>query len=188
MCAERCGAAWCRSDPLLWDYHDHRWCRPVHDDRELFALLILEGKQAGLSWATVLHREAQIRAACSGLDPEAVARYTESDLGRLMGAPGIIRNRRKLAALVQNARAFLGVQAEAGSFDAYLWGWCGGEPIDHRPRSMADIPAEDGLSRRLSADLRRRGFAFVGPTIVYSYLQAAGLINDHLVGCPCRGG
>ena len=164
-------------------YHDAEWGVPVHDDRTHFEFLVLEGAQAGLSWATVLKRREGYREAFAGFDPQKVARFTPGRVEKLLADPGIIRNRAKVAATVANARAFLAVQDEAGSFDAYIWGFVDGQPKVNRWRRIEQLPATSAESEALSKDLRRRGFRFVGPTIVYAHLQAAGLVNDHLVGC-----
>ena len=164
-------------------YHDQEWGVPTHDDRRLFEFLLLEGAQAGLSWATVLHRREGYRRAFADFDPGAVARFDEAHCARLLTDPGIIRNRLKVASAVSNARAFLEVQSAFGSFDAYLWRFVDGQPIDGRRTSMAEVPASTPLSDTLSRDLRKRGFRFVGSTIVYAYLQAMGLVNDHLLHC-----
>ncbi|MCC5867514.1 MAG: DNA-3-methyladenine glycosylase I [Gammaproteobacteria bacterium] len=164
-------------------YHDDEWGVPTHDDRRLFEFLLLEGAQAGLSWATVLHRREGYRRAFADFDPAAVARFDEAHCARLLTDPGIIRNRLKVASAVSNARAFLEVQSAFGSFDAYLWRFVDGQPIDGRRASMAEVPATTPLSDTLSRDLRKRGFRFVGSTIVYAYLQAMGLVNDHLLHC-----
>ncbi|RPI39009.1 MAG: DNA-3-methyladenine glycosylase I [Methanoregulaceae archaeon] len=164
-------------------YHDEEWGFPVHDDRVLFEFLILEGVQAGLSWQTVLNKRENYRKAFHDFDPEAVARFTGTDIGRLLSDPGIIRNRLKLSAAVQNAQKFLDVQKEFGSFDAYIWQFAGGKPIDHRIRSMGDIPATSPESEAMSRDLKKRGFMFVGPTICYAFMQAVGMVNDHETGC-----
>ena len=184
MVLRRCG--WGDASERMRAYHDTRWGKPDHDDRELFALLVLEGMQAGLSWATVLDKEDAIRAAFDGLDPRVVAAYGPDKVEALMGNAGIIRNRRKIQAAIANARAFLEVRDELGSFDAYLWGFTDGRTIDHHLVSQDDMPAQSELSERVSADLRRRGFKFVGPVIAYSYLQATGVINDHLESCDFR--
>ena len=170
-------------DALLRDYHDREWGVPVHDDRTHFEFLILEGAQAGLSWRTVLARREGYRAAFAGFDPDAVARFGEQDRERLLGDAGIIRNRAKIASAVRNAAAFLEVQAEHGSFDAYVWAFAGGAPRRNAFASLEELPAETEQSRALNRDLRARGFNFVGPTICYAYMQAAGLVNDHVAGC-----
>ena len=164
-------------------YHDIEWGVPVHDDRRHFELLVLEGAQAGLSWLTVLKRRDGYRQAFSGFDPVAVARYSGRKVEALLKDPGIIRHRQKVELAVGNAAALLRVQEEAGSFDAYVWGFVGGARVVNRWRALEQVPASTQLSEELSRDLRRRGFRFVGPTICYSYLQAAGLVLDHLTGC-----
>jgi len=164
-------------------YHDAEWGEPVHDDRKHFEFLILEGAQAGLSWATVLKKREAYRKAFARFEPAWVARFTEKKIVTLLKNPGIIRNRLKVAAAVTNARAFLAVQKEFGSFDAYVWRFVGGKPIRNRRRSMKDIPATSLESDALSADLKRRGFKFVGSTIIYAHMQAVGMVNDHVVDC-----
>ncbi len=156
---------------------------PVHDERVLFEFLILEGAQAGLSWITILKKRENYRTALDGFDPAKIARYTPAKIGRLMKNPGIVRNRLKLESTVSNARAFLKVQQEFGSFDAYLWGFVSGQPVINRPHSMSDVPARTELSDRINKDLLKRGFRFVGSTIIYAYLQAVGVVNDHLMSC-----
>jgi DNA-3-methyladenine glycosylase I len=174
---------WAAGDPLLLAYHDTEWGTPVHDDRTLFELLVLEGAQAGLSWLTVLRKRPYYRAAFAGFDPEAVARFDARRRARLLRDPGLIRNRLKIDATVTNARALLGVREAFGSFDAYVWRFVDGTPIRKTRRTPRDVPAETPESRLLSRDLRGRGFAFVGPTICYAFMQAAGLVDDHLVTC-----
>jgi DNA-3-methyladenine glycosylase I len=164
-------------------YHDTEWGVPVHDDRRHFEFLILEGAQAGLSWKTVLHRREGYRRAFAEFDPERVARFTPATVARLLEDPGIIRNRQKIAAAVGNARAFLAVQEEFGSFDAFIWDFVGGSPVVNRRKVLHDIPARTPRSEALSRELVKRGFRFAGPTIVYSHMQACGLVNDHLVSC-----
>jgi DNA-3-methyladenine glycosylase I len=168
------------------DYHDREWGVPSHDERYLFEMLILEGAQAGLSWATILNRREGYRHAFAKFDPKKVAAFTDRRLELLREDPGIIRNRLKIAGTRINAKAFLRVQAEFGSFATYLWNWVGGVPVVHHPRTMADLHATTELSDRISKDLKGRGFTFVGSTIVYSLLQAAGVVDDHLVGCPSK--
>lgn len=175
--------AWCGTDPLYVAYHDEEWGVPLHDDRRLFELLVLEGAQAGLSWITVLRKREAYRRAFDGFDPHLVAAYTPERQAAILQDPGIVRNRLKVAAAVTNARAFLAVQAGFGSFDAYLWGFAGGRPQVNRWRSTAEVPAVTPAAEALSKDLRRRGFTFVGPTIVYAYMQSAGLVDDHVLGC-----
>jgi DNA-3-methyladenine glycosylase I len=161
-------------DALMTAYHDKEWGTPLHDDRKIFEFLILEGMQAGLSWRTVLDKRESFRRAFRGFDPAKVARFTEKDVARLLADPGIIRNRLKILAAVNNAKRFL---------EKYIWGFVGGRPIRSGLRSFADMPARTPLSDRISADLKARGFKFVGSTIVYSHMQATGMVNDHLVGC-----
>ncbi len=181
---ERCG--WAEGSDLLRRYHDEEWGIPVHDDRLLFELLVLEGAQAGLSWSIVLAKREHYRSAFGGFDPAAVATYDDAKVASLLADPGIVRNRRKVEGAVRNARAFLAVQDELGSFDAYLWRWVDGHPVVHRPRSTDELAATSPLAERLSKDLRARGFTFVGPTIVHAYLQAVGVVDDHVVGCPAK--
>jgi len=177
----RCG--WATSDPLYLAYHDDEWGVPVHDDRHLFEMLILEGAQAGLSWITILKRRDSYRRAFDRFDPKRVARYGEEKVAALLADPGIIRNRAKVAAAIGNAQAFLAVQKEHGSFDAFLWGMMGGKPRRNRPATLKDLPAETAESRALSKELQKRGFRFVGPTICYAYMQAVGVVDDHVQGC-----
>ena len=176
--------SWCGDDPLYVRYHDEEWGVPVHDDRTWFEFLILEGAQAGLSWLTILRRREGYRRAFEGFDVEKVAAFGEDDVERLLRDSSIIRNRAKIGAAVSNARAFLAVQEEFGSFDSYIWEWVGGSPIQNSWRRLEDVPASTPLSERISKDLKRRGFAFVGPTIIYAHMQATGMVNDHLVNCP----
>jgi len=164
-------------------YHDAEWGAPRHDDRVLFEFLILEGAQAGLSWETILRKREAYRAAFAGFDPDAVAAFTDRDVNRLLGDEGIVRNRLKVQSAVANAKAFLAVQEEFGSFDAYVWQFVGGRPIQNRWRETKQVPARTAESDAMSKDLRRRGFNFVGSTICYAYMQAVGMVNDHLVSC-----
>ncbi|HKZ74749.1 MAG TPA: DNA-3-methyladenine glycosylase I [Steroidobacteraceae bacterium] len=164
-------------------YHDEEWGRPVHEDRLLFEMLTLEGAQAGLSWATILKKRASYRRAFARFDPGRVARFDARKRAGLMRDPGIVRNRLKIESTVTNARAFLEVQRELGSFDRYLWSFVGGEPLVNRPRALQDIAARSELSDRISKDLARRGFRFVGSTIIYAFLQAVGVVNDHTRDC-----
>ena len=168
-------------DPLYVRYHDEEWGRPVHDDRRLFEMLILEGAQAGLSWSTILHKRAGYRRAFANFDPRKVARFDARRRAALRRDPRIVRNRLKIDATVTNAQAFLAVQREFGSFDRYLWSFVEGKPLVNRPR--ARVPARTALSDRLSKDLLKRGFRFVGSTIIYAFLQAVGVVNDHARGC-----
>ena len=180
----RCG--WAESSPEMRRYHDEEWGVPSRDDRHLFELLLLEGAQAGLSWSTVLARREGYRKAFDGFDPRRVAAFDEDRLSALVADPGIVRNRLKVASTVTNAHAFLAVQEEQGSFADYLWGWVGGVPVVNFPTDQAEVPPHTELSDRLSKDLKRRGFTFVGSTIVYALLQSAGVVDDHLVGCPAK--
>jgi len=177
---KRCSWA---TTPLMIPYHDDEWGKPAHDEGTLFEFLILEGAQAGLSWETVLRKRDRYRKVFAGFDPQRVARFTQRDVARLMEDPGIIRNRAKIESAIGNARAFLDVESEFGSFDRYLWAYVDGKPLVRRPKSTADVPASSELSDRLSKDLRKRGFRFVGSTICYAYLQAIGVVNDHLASC-----
>ena len=174
---------WAGTDPLVVAYHDEEWGMPVHDDRTLFEFLILEGAQAGLSWSTILRKRDNYRRAFDNFDPAAVAAYGEEKIAALLADPGIVRNRLKVRAAVRNAAAFLKVQEEFGSFDAYVWRFVGGRPIVNQWQSLRELPAETAESRALSKDLQKRGFTFVGPTITYALMQAVGLVNDHLVSC-----
>ncbi|MBZ0277941.1 MAG: DNA-3-methyladenine glycosylase I [Anaerolineae bacterium] len=175
--------AWAGSDPLYVKYHDEEWGVPAHDDRHLFEMLILEGAQAGLSWSTILNKRESYRAAFDGFDPLIVAQYDEAKIAALLANPGIVRNKLKVNAAVLNARAFLAVQAEFGSFDTYIWGFVGGKPIVNHRKTLRDIPAETDESRAMSKALLKRGFKFVGPTICYAYMQAVGMVNDHTLTC-----
>ncbi|XYH99873.1 DNA-3-methyladenine glycosylase I [Sorangium sp. So ce1128] len=178
---ERC--AWVTSDPDYIAYHDEQWGVPLHDDQALFEMLTLEGAQAGLSWLTVLRKRAAYREAFAGFDPARVARFTPARVEKLLANPGIVRNRLKIESTVNNARRFLEVQREHGTFDAYLWGFVGGAPVVNAFRAGAEIPAKTAISDALSKDLLRRGFKFVGSTICYALMQATGMVNDHLVSC-----
>jgi len=174
---------WCGDDPLYVQYHDEEWGVPIHDDVRLLEMLILEGAQAGLSWITVLRKRERYREVLYGFDACKIVRHMPRRIDTLMQDPGIIRNRNKLEATVGNARAFLDVQEEFGSFDAYIWRFVEGAPIVNQRRSLSEIPAETPESGAMSKDLKKRGFAFVGPTICYAYMQACGLVNDHIVSC-----
>jgi DNA-3-methyladenine glycosylase I len=164
-------------------YHDREWGVPLHNDRKIFEFLILEGMQAGLSWKTVLDKRENFRRAFRGFDPARVVRFTERDVRRLLADAGIIRNRLKILAAINNARRFLEVRKEFGTFDRYIWGFVGGKPIRSRLRSFKDMPARTPLSDLISKDLKARGFKFVGSTVVYSHMQATGMVNDHLMAC-----
>ncbi|MDQ3697994.1 MAG: DNA-3-methyladenine glycosylase I [Gemmatimonadota bacterium] len=170
-------------DPLYAAYHDQEWGVPVHDDRVLFEFLILEGAQAGLSWETILRRREHYRQAFAGFDAESVARFTAARVEKLLQNPGLVRNRLKIAGAVKNAQAFLRVQNEFGTFDAYAWSFVGGTARQSARTSMRNVPAQTPESETLSKDLRKRGFTFVGPTIMYAWMQAVGLVNDHHTGC-----
>jgi DNA-3-methyladenine glycosylase I len=175
--------AWAGNDPLYVAYHDREWGVPLHDDRKLFELLTLEGAQAGLAWITILRKREGYRAAFDGFDPERVARYGKRKIESLLRDPGIVRNRAKVLGTVQNARALARLCDEVGSFDRHLWSFVGGRPLQNRRVSMKEVPAETEESRAMSKDLKKRGFTFVGPTICYAFMQAAGLVNDHVATC-----
>jgi DNA-3-methyladenine glycosylase I len=175
--------AWATTEPAI-TYHDEEWGVPVHDDRVLFEFLILEGAQAGLSWNTILKKRQNYRNAFDGFRPEKIALYGKRDVQRLLGNDGIVRNRLKIAAAIENAKRFREVRKEFGSFDAYLWGFVGGKPIQNCWRSLAKVPARTVESDAMSRDLLRRGFKFVGSTICYAFMQATGMVNDHLLTCP----
>jgi len=174
---------WAGSDPLYVAYHDEEWGVPLHDDHALFELLVLEGAQAGLSWITILRKRERYREVFDRFDPERIARYDRRKVTALLKDAGIVRNRAKVEGTVRNARAFLKLVKEAGSFDRHLWSFVGGQPRVNRFRSIGQVPPETDESRAMSKDLRQLGFTFVGPTISYAFMQAAGMVNDHLVGC-----
>lgn len=174
---------WCGTDPLYVAYHDEEWGVPVHDDRKHFEFLVLESAQAGLSWLTVLRKRENYRALYDGFDPAKVAAYGEDKVLELLGNPGIIRNRKKIEASISNARCFLEVQREYGSFDRYIWHFTEGTPLTNAWRQLSDLPAKTALSDAVAKDLKARGFKFLGTTIIYAHLQAIGIINDHLVDC-----
>lgn len=178
----RCGWVM-KGNALYFDYHDREWGVPVHDDRRHFEFLILEGAQAGLSWSTILNKREGYRRAFADFDPERVARFTAAQIRRALRDPGIVRNRLKVQSAVTNARAFLAVRKEFGSFDAYVWRFVGGKPIQRRRRRMKDVPAITRESDALSKDLLKRGFKFVGSTVIYAHMQAVGMVNDHAVSC-----
>lgn len=183
MSDTRCRCQWAGTEPLYVEYHDTEWGVPVTDDDKLFEFLILEGAQAGLSWITILRRRENYRRALHGFDARRIARYTDADQNRLMADAGIIRNRLKVASVVDNARAFLEVQAEFGSFADYMWRFVDGKPINNKWKSMSQVPATTPISDALSKDLKRRGFRFVGSTICYAHMQAVGMVNDHVAEC-----
>jgi DNA-3-methyladenine glycosylase I len=178
---------WARTPDAI-EYHDAEWGRPLHDDRGLFEFLTLEGAQAGLSWETILRKRGAYRTAFLEFDPGRVARMNARDVEKLMRDPGIVRNRLKIDSTLQNARAFLEAQREFGSFDRFIWEFVGGKPIVNAWRRSSQIPASTPISEKMSKELRKRGFRFVGPTICYAFMQAVGMVNDHLVGCAFRGG
>jgi DNA-3-methyladenine glycosylase I len=177
---------WCGNDPLYVQYHDQEWGRPVFDDPTLFEFLILEGFQAGLSWITILRKRENFRKAFDNFDFDRIARYDENDFNSLMQNEGIIRNRLKIRAAVTNAQAFLRVRQEFGSFSKYIWGFVEGKPVVNHFKSLEEIPASTPLSDKISKDLKKRGFKFVGSTIVYAHMQATGMVNDHVTGCFIR--
>jgi DNA-3-methyladenine glycosylase I len=174
---------WKTTDPLYIDYHDEEWGVPVHDDRTLFEFLILEGFQAGVSWALILRKRENFRRAFDGFDPVKVSKYTEENVERLMNDPGILRNRLKIRSAVSNAHRFLDIQEEFGSFDKYIWSFVGGKPIKNRFTSFSEMPSKTEISEAMGKDLKKRGFKFVGPVICYSFMQAVGMVNDHLTHC-----
>ena len=174
---------WCGTDPLYVQYHDEEWGVPVYDDQVLFAKLILDGAQAGLSWITILRKRENYYRAFDNFDPARMAAYDEAKLAALLADPGIVRNRLKIRAAVQNAQAYLRIQAEEGGFSDFLWQFVGGRPIQNNWRTLADFPAKTAESEAMSKALRRRGFNFVGPTICYAFMQAVGMVNDHTVDC-----
>jgi DNA-3-methyladenine glycosylase I len=181
MQKRRC--AWAGTDPLYVAYHDTEWGVPVHDDRVLFEFLVLEGAQAGLSWITILRKREAYRRAFDGFDPNKVARYTQRKVGALLKDEGIVRNRLKIESTIKNAKAFLAVQEEFGSFDAYQWRFVDGRPVQNRRRSIKEVPPRTPQSDAFSKDLKQRGFSFVGTTIIYAHMQAVGMVNDHVLDC-----
>lgn len=178
-----CRCPWCGNDPLYREYHDNEWGVPLHDDRRLFEMLTLEGAQAGLSWLTILRKREGYRRAFDGFDPEKVALFGDDDSARLLADPGIVRNRLKIASTITNARAVLEVRARYGSLDRCLWSFVDGAPVRNNWSTMGEVPASTKLSDTLSRELKRLGFRFVGSTICYAFMQATGMVNDHLVGC-----
>ncbi len=174
---------WATSDPLYIEYHDKEWGVPVHDDRLLFEFLILEGAQAGLSWITILRKRENYRKAFDNFEPEKVARYSDKKVEKLLKNEGIIRNKLKINASVQNAKSFLQVQKDFGSFDNYIWQFVGGKPVNNKRKNLKDVPASTLESGLMSKDLKKRGFKFVGSTICYAFMQATGMVNDHIVDC-----
>ena len=174
---------WAGSDPLYMEYHDKEWGVPVHEDRKIFEMLVLEGAQAGLSWLTVLRKRENYRKAFDNFDPRKVAKYERKKFQELLATEGIIRNKLKITSAIQNARAFLKVQKEFGSFDSYIWRFVAGKPIRNSWKSLSELPAQTAESVAMSKDLKRRGFSFVGPSICYAHMQATGMVNDHVVTC-----
>jgi len=185
MTETACRCPWCGDDPLYRAYHDHEWGMPLHDDARLFEMLTLEGAQAGLSWLTILRKREGYRRAFAGFDPRNVAAFTDGDVARLLADPGIVRNRLKIASAITNARTVLEVQSRYGSLDHYLWSFVGGVPIRNCRATMSEIPASSPLSDTMSRELKRLGFRFVGTTICYAFMQATGMVNDHLTDCFC---
>ena len=183
LAADRTRCDWVGDDPLMVAYHDDEWGTPEHDDRRLFELLTLEGAQAGLSWTTILRKREGYRRAFAGFDPQVVARFDDGDVERLLGDPGIVRHRGKVTSTVSNAARVLAVQDDVGSLDTLVWSFVDGTPVVRRPETTADLPSQTDESRALARELQRRGFRFVGPTTVYAFMQAAGLVDDHLVHC-----
>jgi DNA-3-methyladenine glycosylase I len=182
---ERC--AWSGTDPLYIQYHDKEWGVPVHDDRKLFEMLILEGAQAGLSWITILRKRENYRKAFDNFDAKKIARYDRKKVKSLLNNEGIVRNRLKIAATIGNAKAFLEVQKEFGSFDAYVWKFVGGKARRNKPKSLKEVPAKSAESDAMSIDLKKRGFSFIGSTICYAFMQAVGMVDDHAINCFRKG-
>lgn len=180
----RCG--WVGTEKIYEEYHDFEWGVPEYDSRALWEKLILDGFQAGLSWITILKKRESFRAAFEGFDPERIAGYGEADVARLLADPGIVRHRGKIEATIGNARAYLEIQSKQG-FDQFLWGYVNGTPLQPHRKTLADVPAQTPLSQQISKDLKKNGFKFCGPTIVYAFMQAVGMVNDHVVTCPCHG-
>ena len=182
--SEKVQCAWVENVPEFIDYHDNEWGRPVHDDGKLFEMLILEGAQAGLSWITVLKKRDAYRKAFDGFDPHKVALYGDEKIGELMANEGIIRNRLKINSAIINAKLFLNVVENYGSFDKFIWNYVDYTPIVNHPKKLEDIPATTPLSDKISKDLKKMGFKFIGSTIIYAFMQATGMVNEHVVGCP----
>ncbi|MCK5024063.1 MAG: DNA-3-methyladenine glycosylase I [Thermoplasmata archaeon] len=183
MPSEKQRCAWASGDPLYEKYHDTEWGKPLKDDDQLFEFLILECFQAGLSWITILRKRENFRNAFSGFDARKIAKYTQKDIDRLMQDAGIVRNKRKISAAISNAKAFLKVQKEFGSFSDFLWGFVDDKPIVNKWKDMSQIPAKTELAEVISKEMKKCGFRFVGPTIIYAHMQATGMVNDHVVGC-----
>jgi len=179
--SQRCG--WCTADPLYLRYHDEEWGVPVHDDQRLFEMLVLEGAQAGLSWLTILKKRENYRKAFDRFGPAVVARYDDGKVDALLADPGIVRNRKKIEAAIRNARCVLRIQEEWGSFDKFIWSFVDGEPIQNIWASLTEVPSRSPASDRMAAELKRRGFQFVGTTICHAFMQAVGMVNDHEISC-----
>jgi DNA-3-methyladenine glycosylase I len=180
---EKMRCSWCGDDPLYVQYHDEDWGVPVYDDRQLFAKLVLDGAQAGLSWITILRKQENYWQAFDQFDPEKIARYDEAKIAELLQNPGIVRNRLKVNSAVKNARGYLQIQEEHGSFSDFLWQFVDGKPIQNKWLTLSEVPAETKESQAMSKALKQQGFTFVGPTIVYAFMQAVGMVNDHVVSC-----
>lgn len=185
---EKIRCAWCGDIPIYVDYHDHEWGRPVHDDIKLFEMLTLEGAQAGLSWITILKKREAYRKAFDGFDPAKVATYDDAKVQELLSNEGIVRNRLKIASAITNAKLLLEIAEKQGSFDSFLWAYVDNTPIINHPRLLADVPAKTLLSDKISRDLQKMGFKFVGSTIIYAFMQAIGIVNDHVGDCFTRTG
>ena len=180
----RCG--WCGKDELYMDYHDNEWGKPVYDDETIFEFLVLESFQAGLSWITILRKRENFRKAFDNFNYKKIAKYDDAKVEELMADTGIVRNRLKVLATINNAKAFMEVQKEFGSFSKYMWDFVGGKPIDNKPNSLKDVPATTEISDRLAKDLKKRGFKFFGSTTIYAHMQATGMVNDHTNDCFCK--
>ncbi len=183
MMKEKNRCAWGRMDELYIAYHDNEWGVPVYDDQKIFEFLVLESAQAGLSWITVLRKRENYRRAFAGFDPKRIAKFSQRDVEKLLGNAGIIRNRLKIEAAVNNARCFLEIQKEFGSFAKYIWGFVGGKPLRNKWKKISDLPVTTKEAEALSKDLKKRGFKFLGPTVIYAHMQATGMVNDHIVDC-----
>lgn len=186
MMPQKIRCSWCEKDDLYRKYHDEEWGKPVYDDETIFEFLILESFQAGLSWYTILSKRDNFRKAFDRFNYKKIAGYTDQKVEALLQDPGIIRNRLKVLATISNAKAFMEVQKEFGSFSKYIWGFVDGEPIDHHPRTLKEVPATTAVSDALSKDLKKRGFKFLGSTVVYAHMQATGMVNDHIADCHTR--
>ena len=184
--SDKIRCSWCEKDDLYRNYHDNEWGKPVYDDATIFEFLILETFQAGLSWYTVLAKRENFRKAFDNFNVEKIANYSQKKLDELAENSGIIRNKLKIKATVSNAQAFIKVQEEFGSFSKYIWGFVGGKPIDNKPKTLAEVPATTEISDQLSKDLKKRGFKFVGSTVIYAHMQATGMVNDHILDCWTR--